>query len=64
MVLSKDEATSFNADIVHTDNFTSFKYQARLYRNIEANRPNVILRNTTIAVQLVYLLEITQNAID
>ena len=45
MVLSKDEATSFNADIVHTDNFTSFKYKARLYRNIEANRPNVILRN-------------------
>ena len=25
---SKDEATDFNADIVNTDNFKSFKYKA------------------------------------
>ena len=30
MVLSKDGATNFNADIENTDDFKSFKYKAKL----------------------------------
>ena len=52
---SKDEATNFKADIADCDAFESFKYKAKLYRNAIVNGPNGILRNTTIAVPLLYL---------
>ena len=53
---SNDEATNFNADIANTDNFKSFKYNAKLLGNTVAqpggNADNGILRNVTIAVPL------------
>ena len=50
---SKDEATSFNANIANIDNFKFFKYKAKLLRNTEAqddNATNGILKNATITV--------------
>ena len=56
---SKDEATDFNADIADTDDFTSFKYKAKLLGNTVAqpapNTANGILKNVTIASPLKYL---------
>ena len=55
---SKDEATNFNADIVHDNNFKSFEYLAKLLGNTAAqadNAANGILKNATIAVPLKYL---------
>ena len=52
---SKDEATSFNADIANNNNFKSFKYKAKSLENTEAINANRILKNATIAVQLRYL---------
>ena len=40
---SKDEATDFNADIVNTDNFKSFKYQDKSLGDNVADRSNRIL---------------------
>ena len=53
----KDEATSFNADIVNTNNFKSFKfkYKAKLFGRTEADGANGILKNATISVSLKYL---------
>ena len=51
---SKDEATDFNADIVN-NNFRSFKYEAKLLENTEADGANGVLKNATIAVPLKYL---------
>ena len=45
---SKDETTTFHADITNDDNSKSLK-------NAVANRANGILRNATIAVSLKYL---------
>ena len=57
---SKDEATIFNADIVNNNYFKSFKYRAKLWRNIVArpapNEFNGILKNAIIAVSLKYLI--------
>ena len=33
---SKDEATNFNDNIANTNNFKSFKYQAKLLKNTAA----------------------------
>ena len=56
---SMDEATNFNADIVNTDDFKSFKYKAKLLGNTAAqpapNAANGILRNAAIVVPLKYL---------
>ena len=55
---SKDEATNFNADIVHDNNFKSFEYLAQLLGNTASqvdNAANGILKNATIAVPLKYL---------
>ena len=45
---SKDEVTSFNADIANTNNFKSFKYKAKLLRNTVAqdapNQANRLLK--------------------
>ena len=53
---SKDKASNFNNNIANTDNFTSFKYKAKLLENIVAqpapNADNGILRNAAIAVPL------------
>ena len=51
---SKDEATSFNADIATDDNFKSFRYKDKLFGNTETDRANGILENATIAVPLEY----------
>ena len=62
---SKDKATNFNADIANVNNFKSFKYDAKLSGNKEAqpnpNNVNRVLENETLAVSLKYLsnLEIT-----
>ena len=62
---SKDNATNFNADIANINNFKSFKYDAKLLGNKEAqpnpNTVNRVLKNATLAVSLKYLsdLEIT-----
>ena len=40
---SKDEAADFNADIVNTDNFKSFKYQDKSLGDNVADRSNRIL---------------------
>ena len=56
---SKDEATSFNADIDNFkwdyDNFRSFKYKVKLLENTEVDGENGILRNAAIAHSLKYL---------
>ena len=39
---SKDEATSFNADIANTNNFKFFKYKAKLLGNTVADEDNGI----------------------
>ena len=39
---SKDEATNFNANIENTDNFKSFKYNAKLLGNNGADSANGI----------------------
>ena len=51
---SKDEEANFKGGIVNTDNFKSFKYEAKLLENT-ADRANVILRNASIAVPLKYV---------
>ena len=55
MVLSKDEATNFNADIANDNNFKSFKYKVKLVGNTEADGANGILKNATVTVSLKYL---------
>ena len=55
MVLFKDEATDFNADIANTNNFKYFMYKDKLLENTEADGANAVLKNTTIAVPLKYL---------
>ena len=55
ILLNKDEATNFNADIVNNNNFKSFMYKAKLLENTEADGINGILKNTAIAVPLKYL---------
>ena len=59
---SKDEVTNFNAGIDNTNNFKSFKYQAKSLRNTVAqrtsNQANGILNNSTTAVPLKYLSNI------
>ena len=52
---SKDEASSFNNDIVNTNSFKSFTYIAKLLRNTEADGVNEILRNATTVVSSKYL---------
>ena len=52
---SKDEAASFNVNIVSNNSFKSFKYKTRLIRNAVADGAHGILRNATIAVSLKYL---------
>ena len=52
---SKDEATNFIADIANTDNFKSFKYNAKLLKNTVADGTNEFLKSSTIAVPLNYL---------
>ena len=54
-MVSKDEATNFNADIANTDQFKFFKYKANLLENAEAGAADAILKNGTIAVSLKYL---------
>ena len=54
MIYSKDEATSFNIDIVDKDNFKYLKYKAKFLENTVADEGNRILRNATTAVQLKY----------
>ena len=55
MVLIKNEATDFNADIANTNNFKYFIYKDKLLENTEANGANAVLKNETIAVPLKYL---------
>ena len=52
---SKDGATNFNNNIANTNNFNSFKYNANLLGNTEADNANGILKNTTNDVPLKYL---------
>ena len=56
---SKDESTDFNNNIANTNDFKSFKYNAKLLGNTEVqpnpNHANGILKNTTIALPLKYL---------
>ena len=56
---SKDEATSFNEDIVNDYNFKTFRYKAKLLGNTAAqpapNAANGILKNATIALRLRHL---------
>ena len=54
-MVSRDEATNFNADIANTDQFKFFKYKANLLENAEAGAADAILKNGTIAVSLKYL---------
>ena len=37
---SKDETSSFNANIANTDNFKSFKYKAKILVNTETQADN------------------------
>ena len=46
---SKDETTSFNADIAHDNSFKFFKHKTKLLKLIR------VLKNVTIAAQLKYL---------
>ena len=55
---SKDEATTFNANIADKNNFTSFKYKTKLLKNriVDGNRCTIKISK--------YLLAIAQNVID
>ena len=53
---SKDEATELSADIANNDDFKFFKYTARLLKQTESDEADEILRSTSIAVPLKYLL--------
>ena len=59
MILKKDEATDFNANIANDNNFKSFKYKAKSSGKTVAqpnpNHANGILKNATIAMPLKYL---------
>ena len=44
---SKDKATNFNANVANDNNFTSFKYEAKLLGNTEADEANGILKKCT-----------------
>ena len=46
---SKDESTTFDADITNNNNSKSFKYKSKLLGNIAADRNNTVLKNVTIA---------------
>ena len=56
---SKDEATTFIANITNTDVFKSFKYNAKLLEDTvpqpTPNNSNGIVKGTTIALLLTYL---------
>ena len=49
---SKDEATSFNADITNDNNFKCFMYKANLLENTEAGEVNGAPKNGTTASTL------------
>ena len=56
MILFKDEATIFNADIANNNNFKSFEYKAKLFENTVAQDvPNQA--NVKIDMSLKYLSE-------
>ena len=54
-MVSRDEATNFNADIANTDQFKFFKYKVNLSENADAGGADAILKNATIAMSLKYL---------
>ena len=47
-VYSKDEAANFNADIMNTENVTTFKYKAKLVKSTAANG----IRNNHRAIKI------------
>ena len=49
---SKNEATNFDADIVDSNAFKSFKCKVTLLRNTITDGSNGVLRSTTIVVPL------------
>ena len=51
---SKDEATDYNNNIANTNDFKSFKHQAKLLGNTVADGMNGILKNAATAVPLKY----------
>ena len=52
---SKDEVTTFNADIGNNNAFKSFEYKVNLLEDTVVDGNNGILKNVTIAVSLKYL---------
>ena len=56
MVLFKNKATNFNADIANNKNVKSFKYKSKLLGNtvaqVTSNKTNGILKNVTITAPL------------
>ena len=56
---SKDEATSFDADIGSNNNFKSFKYKVKLFKDKvdqpTPNQANGILKNAAITLPLKYV---------
>ena len=53
---SKDEATNFNNDIADTTDFKALKYKTKIMGETQAKKVNRILKGTTIAVPLKYLI--------
>ena len=49
---SKDEATSFNANIANDNDFKSFNYKIKLLANTEADGANGILNESITVVSL------------
>ena len=50
---SKDESTTFNADIAYNNNnFKSFEYKGNLFRNTVDDGNNGILKNAKISIPL------------
>ena len=49
---SKDEATNFNNDIADTNDFKSFRYKTKSFKNTKNNEKTRLERNNSCAIKM------------